>query len=179
MLALSTSNRLNKLDRRWEIVHRAAGIARLIPLLDETLPSIATLDPRAPLLALHYPFGLHESFMGIPDDPEVMEVSSIPLDDKYYVCGIGFASKESRVGCGHRTQYLQTVDITRSTIDTIELAVDALGVRSIKYGDSPWVGDPSVTRSWRGLRRQQTRGRIRIVRDVSVLPIFIDSDADD
>ncbi|PKY00063.1 hypothetical protein P168DRAFT_285576 [Aspergillus campestris IBT 28561] len=164
MIALSTWTRLDELNRRWEIVRRAADIARLVPLLAKQLPSIPTLDPGAPLRAVSHSFGLCESFVDIPDHAETIEVCNITLDGKYYVCGIGFISKESSVFCGQRTEHVQTVNISRPT-DKIEMAVDALGVRSIKYGSSLWLGDPSVTRCWRGLSLRETHRKIRIVRD--------------
>ncbi|PLN86903.1 hypothetical protein BDW42DRAFT_936 [Aspergillus taichungensis] len=119
----------------------------------------------SPLRTVGHSFGFRESFVDIPDHAKMMEVCSIVLDDERYVCGIGFVSRKLSVFCGHRTKCVQQVRITNPRTDTIEMAVDALGVRSIKYGDAPWLGDPSVTRCWRGLSLREKRPRIRIVHD--------------
>ena len=149
MIAFSTWDRLCELDRRWEIVQRIAGNARLIPLLDGKSLPVPTFDPRAPLQTVSHRFGLCQDFLDIPDHAEVIEVSSIGLKGKRYVCGIGFVSGDSRVFCGNRTEHISMVNVSSPTIDTIELAVDALGVRSIKYGNSPWLfGDPSLICCW-------------------------------
>ncbi|KAE8420923.1 hypothetical protein BDV36DRAFT_305859 [Aspergillus pseudocaelatus] len=166
MIAFSTWDRLCELDRRWEIVKRVAGSAKLIPLLDGKRLPVPTFDPRAPLQAVSHRFGLCQDFLDIPDHAEVIEVSSIALEGKRYVCGIGFVSGNSRVFCGNRTEHIRMIDVSSPTIDTIELAVDALGVRSIKYGNLPWLfGDPSSICCWRGLSLRQNHQKIRIVRD--------------
>ncbi|KAB8227934.1 uncharacterized protein BDW43DRAFT_323398 [Aspergillus alliaceus] len=166
MIAFSVWARLCELDRRWEIVRRVAGIAKLVPFLSDKSSALSTFDPRAPLRAVNHQFGLCENLLDIPDHASTIEVCSIRLDGKCYVCGIGFVSRKSRLFFGNRTESLCQIDVSNTTIETIELAVDALGIRSIKFGISPWLfGDPAFNCCWGGISLRRNRTRIRIIRD--------------
>ncbi|PGH11461.1 hypothetical protein AJ79_04836 [Helicocarpus griseus UAMH5409] len=97
---------------------------------------------------------------------QTIEVCSIQVQGKHYVCGVGFDTGRSKAFLGHKTEDLHTFNIADTTTETIRLAVDALGIRSIKYGDSPWFfGGPGSLFCWEGLSIRQGNRKIRIIRD--------------
>ncbi|PTU22461.1 hypothetical protein P175DRAFT_0542312 [Aspergillus ochraceoroseus IBT 24754] len=104
--------------------------------------------------------------MDIPDTAERLIVCSILLNNVHYICGIGFIACGSESFIGNKTESLHIIDICHYPTDAIWLVEDALGVRSMKYGSSPWLfGDPKYIRCWEGLSLRQGPRSLRIIRD--------------
>lgn len=97
--------------------------------------------------------------MDILDYTEKSKACNIILNNKYYICGISFVLMESSIFCGHRIKHVQTANISSLT-DKIKIAVNTLGVQSIKYSSSLWLGYPSITHSWQGLSLRETYQKI-------------------
>lgn len=174
MIALSTWDRIPELDVRWQIVKKAAELARLLPFVDEDSSSAQKFSPQAPLQPVNHRLGLCEDSFVIPLHAKTLTACSIQLEGKHYVCGIGFDTEESTLFFGHETKSLHTINISSTTTETIGIAVDALGVRSIKYGTSPWLfGDPRSICCWEGLSVRRGRRKIRAIHDVSPSSLFM------
>lgn len=170
ILALSTWPRFPGLDVRWQIVRKVVELAKLLPFVDDSSSVAPTFNPRATLQLVNHRFGLHEDILDIPLQNKTIEICSIPLEGKHYICGIGFNTGQSKLFLGCETENLHTLNISSITTKAIGLAVDALGVRSIKYGTSPWLlGDPESLCCWEGVSVERGCRKIRIIRDVSTL----------
>lgn len=176
MLALSTWSRISELDTRWQVVRKAADLAKLLPFVDQNIPS-QTLDPRAPLQLANHRLGLHEDFLDIPLDAKSIEVCSIQLEGNRYICGIGFNIGRSKSFCGHKTKNIHIINIDSIKTEMIGIAVDALGVRNIKYGTLWLFDDSGSICCWQGPSVGRGHRKIRIIRDVSrVMACFVYSD---
>lgn len=172
MISLSTWHHFPELDARWQIVSKAAELAKLLLFVNESSQVVQTFNPRAPLQPIDHQFGLCEDFLKIPLTVKTIEICSIYLNGKHYACGIGFNTEKSRFFIGHETGRFHIINIGATT-ETIGLAMDALGVRSIKYGNSQWLfGDPRSIDCWEGLSIGQENRKIRIIHDVSTIRLF-------
>lgn len=69
---------------------------------------------------------------------------------------------------GHKTSFVSKVDVSTSRVDELGFIVDSLGVRSVRFGGSPWSsGDPKSVKCWEGFSRRRAAKTFRVVRDVS------------
>ncbi|KAL4935986.1 hypothetical protein BDV06DRAFT_116155 [Aspergillus oleicola] len=153
------------LDMRWQIVSKIAHIATLIPFIKQGGTPEKTLDPRAPLQFLNHHFGLHEAILQVPDDVKVVDVSSIILNSRYYVCGIGFRGETTYSFFGNKTRLVHTSSLD-TTVNTIRFAVDALGIRSLKWGICPGIPeDLGSSDWWEGFSRRQDTRKIKVICD--------------
>ncbi|PYH28518.1 uncharacterized protein BO87DRAFT_381261 [Aspergillus neoniger CBS 115656] len=165
MIAFSIWPRYHELDLRWQIVIKIAELARLLPLLDVKASAARDLDHEGPSL-IGFQYGLSEEFMDIPVTVKRLIGYAILLNDVYYVCGVGFIACGSESFIGSKTGSLRIIDICHYPTDEIWLAEDALGVRSLKYGNSPWLfGDPEYLGCWEGISLRHGPRRLRISRD--------------
>lgn len=147
-----------ELHSRYEIVSRVAEIARLVPLVDKDWTPERTLNPSAPLQFVGHQFGLHETILHIPDYIETVDIYSIFLNGHYYVCGIGFQSKTAYSFCGKQTRLLRRSSVLNDDLDNIGYAVDALGVRCLRWGTCQGLTEgPDSARCWEGFSRRQGR----------------------
>ncbi|RAL04039.1 F-box protein [Aspergillus ibericus CBS 121593] len=167
MLALSTWTRYEELDLRWQLVTKVCELAKLLSFLSDIGLAVGpTPNPRAPLLHVQHQHGLHEDLIEIPNNVKNIQVCSILLAGRRYICGIGVDTGESCLFYGNKTESLRTLDINNRELEAIGLAEDALGVRSMRCGTSPWVfGDPETLGCWGGLSVPQGRRKIQIIRD--------------
>ena len=173
MLALSTWAHYQELDLRWQVVTKVCDLAKTLPFLSETGLAVGpTPDPRAPLRLVHHQYGLHEDLIEIPNNIKKFQACSILIAGRHYICGMGVDTTESSLFLGTKIQTLPTIDVNDRGIGTIGLAQDALGVRSMRYGTSPWLfGNPESLGCWGGLNVWQGSRRIRIIRDVRSINI--------
>ena len=169
-----SSSDYRELDMRWKIVSRIANIAALTPLIPKDSIDTMTLNPRAPLQPISHRFGLHEVIVRIPDHIKAIDVCSIVVEGHYYVCGIGFQSKATYSFYGNRTGLLQRSSFPNTVVDTFGFAVDALGMRCIKWGDFRLSSEGlDSIGCWEGLSLKHKRQEVRIIYDVSIQDIVI------
>lgn len=173
MVALLSWARYSELDARWEIVSRLSNLAELLSLVSTSRPTVSTLNPRAPLQFVNHQFGLHENVFDLPDQARLIEVCSTAIAGKHYVCGVGFGTTKTQSFFGNRTKWCHKFENSSATTETIGFAIDKLGIRSIKYGSSPWsFDDPETIGCWEGLSIRKGYSKIRIVRDVGTSMIY-------
>lgn len=168
MIALSTWDRFAELDVKWQIVKKAAELAELLSFVNKNSFSAQKSSLQVSLEPVNHRFGLCEDSFVIPLHGKTLTACSIQLQGKHYVCGIGFDTEQSTLFFGHETENFHTINISSTTTETIGIAVDALGVRSIKYGTSSWLfGDPRSICCWEGLSVRRGQRKIRVIHDVS------------
>ncbi|RJE18542.1 hypothetical protein PHISCL_09124 [Aspergillus sclerotialis] len=154
-----------ELDVRWEIVSRVTCLAHhLCKIPDDCITP--TVDVNAPLQYIDHAFGFWELSTELPVDLEVVKIYGIEVKRHYYVCGIELFSKTAHQLLGSDSKVVCFVDMSQIEIDIIRFAVDRFGIRSLKFGRSPWVfGNPEEIRCWDGFSERREDGKIRIVQD--------------
>jgi len=158
------------LDKRWELVSTVTHLARYLSTFQKKCETVPTFDMRAPLRPINHPFGLHEIIAEIPDDTTEIEVHSIVLHENLYVCGLGFSHGLARLFVGNQSKTVNKVGVSHTDFDVVGFIVDALGIRTLRFGDSPWFcGGPESLKCWEGITRRRGATKIRIVLDVSIL----------
>ena len=173
MIALSSWSCYSELDTRWQIVREAAELARLLPSTEQNDTVPQTFDPGAPLRPINHQSGLHESLLNIPPDAKTITVCSVQLRGQHYVRGIEIDTGQSSLFVGRKTKSLHTMNIPSATTETIGLAMDSLGVRSINYATCQWSsGDPSSIGCWEGLSVRRAKRKIRVIHDVTNRSFF-------
>lgn len=163
-----------ELDIRWEIVSRVTYVAHLVSKIpkDRITP---TVDVKAPLRSINHPFGFREVLAELPADLEEIRIHGIELEGHYYVCGIELLSKTAHQLLGSDSKLVYSIGVSQIEIDIIGFVVDSLGVRSLKFGRSPWaLGNPESIRCWEGFNERREDRKIRIIQDASFL-IYIGS----
>ncbi|KAI1950604.1 hypothetical protein LOZ57_002167 [Ophidiomyces ophidiicola] len=152
IIALSTWPQFPELDTRWQVVREAAELAKLVPFMDQKGTAAQTFDPRAPLQLFNHNFGLYEDILDIPLNAKSITIYRIRLRGRHYVCGIGFDTGQSSLFIGNITTNFYTKTVPSTAAETIGIAVDALGLRSINYGAcQPCFGNLESIDYWEGL----------------------------
>ncbi|KAL4927739.1 F-box protein [Aspergillus undulatus] len=154
----------HELETRWEMVSKIARIAALVPYLGQDCAAERTLDPRAPLQLLDHHFGLREATLQIPDHVKAIDVNSIMLNGRRYVCGIGFQDGTANCFFGNKTGLLYKQCLT-TAMNTIKFAVDALGVRFLEWGTDKGLSKAGTSAWWEGFTQKQGCQKIKIVYD--------------
>ncbi|KAL5357282.1 hypothetical protein BJX96DRAFT_10566 [Aspergillus floccosus] len=158
--------RHRELDLRWEIISKIAEIARVMPILYTSPIVVRSLDPIAPLQSLNHGYGLREIIVQLPEQIEAIDVSTMALDDRHYVCGIGLRNGTTYSFYGHKTEHLQTTRFSAVQENTMVFVQDELGTRSLRWGTCQSLQENLYDHKWwEACSMKQNLQEIRIVHD--------------
>lgn len=156
------------LDKRWELQSNVVPLAKYLCHIPENDRNLPTFNVRAPLQPVTHSFSFHRLVAKIPDKINAIEVHSRVLWGNRYVCGIGCQTGAGLQFFGNQSDVLDNVDISHQ-IDRIGFVMDALGIQTMKFGESRWSsGGPEDIRCWEGLSMRHGDTEIRIIQDVCV-----------
>ncbi|RAH63002.1 hypothetical protein BO85DRAFT_494545 [Aspergillus piperis CBS 112811] len=115
-----------------------------------------TVDVCAPTKSNNDAYGFSDSFAILLIDLQAITVYGVRMDGRIYVCGLDLRTRSTHQRIGTHSEL----------VDVICFLLDAVGIRSLKFGRSEWsFGDPKRDQCWEGLSIRRGEGRLRIVRD--------------
>ena len=148
---------------------RIADITKNIPKVSVRCLTAPTLDVRAPCRYVSHPFGFEELIIDIPDDARTIAVHMTVIHANNYVSFLEFLkSGDAHRDINRKSSTIVKIDFPPTAIHLLRFVVDGLGIRSLKFGNSPWIVESpeSIQNCWEGFSMRRTVQRIRIVRDV-------------
>ena len=140
-----SSEQFLALDNRRRLFSSMANLPDLLHSISYE-PATPTWDPRDTFQAVSHSYGLKRLVANIPDDVATVKIYSRPIRDHCYVCGICWSSASGESLVGTTSERKTSLSFTKSRLYFI---ADQLGIKIVKFGDSPWA--PEKPKGWEGL----------------------------
>ncbi|PYH70074.1 uncharacterized protein BO88DRAFT_425013 [Aspergillus vadensis CBS 113365] len=143
---------------------------RCLPADDEGNLAIDSMSPTvdvcAPTKSNNHAYGFRDSFAILPIDLQAITVYGVRMEGHIYVCGIDLRTRSTNQRIGTHSELVSQLYPIHDQIDVICFLLDAVGIRSLKFGRSEWsFGDPKRDQCWEGLSIRRGEGRLKVVRD--------------